>query len=466
MSAPAFEVIDSSAVRPPLRAGWLILWVLVALLVASQLAEYIRREPGQGVPYAKENEELRMAVTVAEAENLFAATERTGGKVGAKKSESLSSLDGTISELAGKRKADPSAALLYAAMRTEQSYALAAEDVKALFESKKQSDLAAAQVYVAKSLTPDGARSLASQMNGSAFVWRLARIHAFEKAGDSQIRRREIPAAKLLLFVAITGLLFAAVFLGGILLLLFAAGSRAGRIKPKGFPLGELSAGDADRCAMRTAQLLLVFVITGIGTALFLGSGTPQVVRVLAAGGIGLALALLLFLLPVGGKRISLSVVGLRSDRPILDVLWGLSGAFANAPLIVISIGLTVILQRFMPAAEHPISAELARASSFWSAAGYLVSAAVLAPIFEEICFRGVLMPALASALRSPAWGIVVSSLVFAAVHPTGVPAWPGLAVIVATSGVLAYQTRSLIPSIVMHAVHNGTLLLFYFSLA
>jgi membrane protease YdiL (CAAX protease family) len=55
---------------------------------------------------------------------------------------------------------------------------------------------------------------------------------------------------------------------------------------------------------------------------------------------------------------------------------------------------------------------------------------------------------------------VFFSSLLFAMVHPTGVPAWPALAAIGAMAALLTFQTRSLVPSIVMHAVHNGTLLL------
>jgi membrane protease YdiL (CAAX protease family) len=48
--------------------------------------------------------------------------------------------------------------------------------------------------------------------------------------------------------------------------------------------------------------------------------------------------------------------------------------------------------------------------------------------------------------------------LVFAAVHPTGVPAWPALALIGSVMAILVYQRGSLVTSMVFHGVHNLSL--------
>lgn len=465
MSEPVFELPDAPVPRPPVRLGWLFLWLIVGFLVVAQLNYYLTREPAHTEPYFAEDMELRQAVTVAETDRFMGGSKSGQRSNEGPRSQALKELDGTVSELAAKRRGDPDAALLYAAMRTEQGYAVNAEDLAALFRSKKRPYLAAAEAYVAKALTREAAESLSAEMKGDAFVWKLARIHALEKAGDKGVRARELPAGKIVLFMVMVLVLAGGVFVGGVLLLLFAVGSLAKRIVPKGFPLGQLNAEDADRCAMRVAQLLFLFIASGIFVEVVLGKGVPDVVRTVAAGAAGLGLALLLFKAPVGGKRMTLSMIGLKADNLVRDVLWGLAGALANAPLVVLSLGLTALLQRGLPPAEHPIVEELSKGLSLGSAVGYFLTAAMLAPLFEEICFRGVLTPALASVLRSPAWGIALSSLVFAAIHPTGVPAWPALAVIGATSAVLAYQTRSLVPSIVMHAAHNAALLLLSFAL-
>lgn len=88
---------------------------------------------------------------------------------------------------------------------------------------------------------------------------------------------------------------------------------------------------------------------------------------------------------------------------------------------------------------------------------GMLVLAAGVAPVVEEIVFRGVLYGWLRRFL-SPALGIVLSALVFGAVH--GIPQLiPALAVQGAILALVYERTRSLWPSIVLHGVFNAIML-------
>ncbi|MEA2553045.1 MAG: protease family protein, partial [Fimbriimonadaceae bacterium] len=87
------------------------------------------------------------------------------------------------------------------------------------------------------------------------------------------------------------------------------------------------------------------------------------------------------------------------------------------------------------------------------------VSAAVIAPFWEEIMFRGTILPALSTVLGRPLWGILLSSFMFAAIHPQGVPLWLGLGLIGGMNAMLAYQTKSLVPSITVHAINNSLVL-------
>lgn len=86
-----------------------------------------------------------------------------------------------------------------------------------------------------------------------------------------------------------------------------------------------------------------------------------------------------------------------------------------------------------------------------------LGSAAVFAPIFEELMFRG----ALYRGLRSR-WGFGVSSVlmavIFAAVHPQGLLAVPPLAALAIGFAALREWRSSLIAPTVAHAIHNATL--------
>lgn len=83
-----------------------------------------------------------------------------------------------------------------------------------------------------------------------------------------------------------------------------------------------------------------------------------------------------------------------------------------------------------------------------------LLLGAVVAPVAEEVFFRGFLYGGMRN-LWGVGWGLVVSSVVFALVHLT-----PGVLVPIFVIGlVLAYlyeRTQSLWPSIVLHALVNA----------
>jgi membrane protease YdiL (CAAX protease family) len=72
--------------------------------------------------------------------------------------------------------------------------------------------------------------------------------------------------------------------------------------------------------------------------------------------------------------------------------------------------------------------------------------------------FRGLYFPALGRSVGLIASG-GISSLIFAAIHPTGVAVWLALGSIGAVSCALSCHTRSVVPSIIMHGLHNTTLL-------
>lgn len=90
-----------------------------------------------------------------------------------------------------------------------------------------------------------------------------------------------------------------------------------------------------------------------------------------------------------------------------------------------------------------------------WVARMYMLGFGIIvAPIAEELFFRGLLFPALAKAV-SVKWGVILSSLIFALIH-LHVPAIAPLFV-VALACALAYMyTRSLVVPIVMHASFNA----------
>jgi hypothetical protein len=81
-----------------------------------------------------------------------------------------------------------------------------------------------------------------------------------------------------------------------------------------------------------------------------------------------------------------------------------------------------------------------------------------LAPLFEELLFRGFLLPLLARRGRL-AWALALTALLFGAIHlqPMGLPILCTLGFVL---GLAMRQTASLRTPIVVHACWNGGLFL------
>ena len=90
----------------------------------------------------------------------------------------------------------------------------------------------------------------------------------------------------------------------------------------------------------------------------------------------------------------------------------------------------------------------------------FAAAVVVLAPLSEELLFRGALLRALMRRL-TPAWAIFVSALVFALVHPLGDPevgsviVVPAILTLGVVSGYLATRSGDLSRSIMLHAGFN-----------
>ena len=84
------------------------------------------------------------------------------------------------------------------------------------------------------------------------------------------------------------------------------------------------------------------------------------------------------------------------------------------------------------------------------------ISISILAPIAEEIGYRGVLLGGLLRMRCKPWVAIVLSAIVFALVHGFSVKLF-GTMVFGIITGWLFWRTRSLIPGMIIHIVNNST---------
>lgn len=137
--------------------------------------------------------------------------------------------------------------------------------------------------------------------------------------------------------------------------------------------------------------------------------------------------------------------------------LWGLGGYCASLPIVVV---VSLINQQLWQGqgGSNPLL-QLALESQDFTALGiFYITAAIAAPLFEEILFRGFLLPSLTRYL--PVWGsIVVSAVLFAVAHLSLSEILP-LTALGIVLGVVYTRSRNLLAPILLHSLWNsGTLL-------
>jgi uncharacterized protein len=143
-------------------------------------------------------------------------------------------------------------------------------------------------------------------------------------------------------------------------------------------------------------------------------------------------------------------------------LLWGIGGYFAAVPLVI---GVSLIGQKLWngQGGSNPILEIALQKQDWWAIACFVATASIAAPIFEELMFRGFLLPTLTAYL--PTWGaIVVSSLVFAFAHLSLSEVLP-LATLGIVLGVVYARSRNLLASMLLHGLWNASTLLSLFIL-
>lgn len=142
--------------------------------------------------------------------------------------------------------------------------------------------------------------------------------------------------------------------------------------------------------------------------------------------------------------------------------LWGLGGYCTALPIVVV---VSLINQQLWQGqgGSNPLL-QLALESQDGVALGIFFStAAIAAPFFEEILFRGFLLPSLTRYL--PVWGaIFVSSLLFAIAHLSLSEILP-LTALGIVLGVVYTRSRNLLAPMLLHSLWNSGTLLSLFTL-
>lgn len=155
--------------------------------------------------------------------------------------------------------------------------------------------------------------------------------------------------------------------------------------------------------------------------------------------------------------------IGLLPRWPGRDFRWGLLGGVVGLGLAgTVSMGVTFISERLglpVDPIAHESLQTLRDEFSMELLISLVVSAVIIAPLIEEIVFRGVFQTSLLRVFRGMRWpALLVASAVFSVIHFSVVP-WQGLISLFVLGLVFGYvyeRTGSLLTPILAHAVFNA----------
>lgn len=259
---------------------------------------------------------------------------------------------------------------------------------------------------------------------------------------DAALPRPALSAADLAI---LTALMAASALMTWIMHRREAAGRDA--VGGRAWPAAAWTGADVGLClAVSLGSVLVAAAMAGPGAAL------PARI---AAGGFGFLLGTLATVALLRGRGVSWRSIGLTSFDPAGDLRLALGGlAFVAGPLMVIA----TLLDRYV-AYEHPVIEALAPAPDAAAIAVIVFAAVIAAPIAEEFFFRRILLGWLDRRLPSPGsvTAIMLSSLAFGLAHWGQGLAWIPLVLFGIVLGELARRRGSLVPSILLHALFNGS---------
>jgi uncharacterized protein len=187
----------------------------------------------------------------------------------------------------------------------------------------------------------------------------------------------------------------------------------------------------------------------------------------------GKALAALGYYLFMAGGCITVLVLSLKAYRPLPEgwfrikwfdrwPLWGLGGYLVALPLMI---GISLLNQPLWQGqgGNNPLLQTVLEENDSIALGIFLFTAAVAAPVFEEILFRGFLMPSLTKYL--PTWGaIATSGLIFATAHLSLSEVLP-LTVLGSVLGFVYVRSGNLLAPMLLHSAWNSVTMMGLFLL-
>ncbi|MEM8612977.1 MAG: type II CAAX endopeptidase family protein [Cyanobacteria bacterium P01_H01_bin.105] len=208
-------------------------------------------------------------------------------------------------------------------------------------------------------------------------------------------------------------------------------------------------------------QLLIPFVLQLLGLSFA------------ATGSRGRALYSMIFYLLMSASGIAVLAGSIWSYRPLPKgwfqiklfdrwPIWGLSGYLVALPLMITISALNQQIWRGQ-GGNNPLLQTVLQESDGIALLLFFLTAAVAAPVFEEILFRGFLLPSLTRYM--PVWGaILLSSFIFASAHLSLSEVLP-LTLLGAILAWVYTRSRNLLSPMLIHSLWNSATLLGLFLL-
>ncbi|KAI9135205.1 CPBP family intramembrane glutamic endopeptidase [Acaryochloris sp. CCMEE 5410] len=134
-------------------------------------------------------------------------------------------------------------------------------------------------------------------------------------------------------------------------------------------------------------------------------------------------------------------------------LVWGMSGYFAALPLVIL---IALLNQKILgdQGGGNPLLELIIQSHDPVTASLLFIMVAVLAPVFEEILFRGFFLTSLTRYL--PMWGAIgISGIVFAVAHLNLADILP-LSVLGCVLGFVYSRSRNLLASMLLHSLWNS----------
>lgn len=437
------------------------LW-LVSLLVFASLIGLANFRP----PESKERKEKVSfrsdAMQIKSTYSTRALFKQLGVPLGSEKDQEKANADlkeqmqSTLKKVRPHFKVSPSAAALGLFIGEELGFP---PDMDALNTLKKSDDphfSRIAEVYEGAKLSPAEGEALFKELNQGSAEGKLAAFEALKRSGVKDPESRAFPpSSSALLLIA------GAVIVGGLALGILAWAVYfliAPKLPKPEHPIQTVNKGQHAALALLcSGGLVIYFIITGFASA---ASNSDSIADPIVVGASLLfVVAVMVFLSKLKWNDTTL----LRSlHRPMFKpsqlLLWGVGGFVANIPVLAILLAISMpLIQRLSP--EHPASEAIMEGSTPMQLALLWILAGVVAPIWEETAFRGFLLKGL-SGIMKPAFAVLLTAFSFAAIHPQGPALWLVLGWVGAMGCFLTLRTRSIVPAIIMHCLHNTMTLL------